>query len=75
MFDYLLEEGFKAYTLDQMPAKLRSFLQCCDRSLEIQYELFKGKPLSTEEEMDSQVIARMNEEKTSKSSPDPLEAS
>lgn len=59
--DYAISEGMKAYSFANLPEPLRGFLKLCDRSIEIEYELFHGQMQGTQEEMDDRVIARMIE--------------
>lgn len=59
LMDYITEEALKAYSLDKMPALLQGFLKDCDRSIEVEYELFQGKMVGTQAEMDAQVMQRM----------------
>lgn len=42
--DWLIEQALAAYTIDKLSAPVQAFLKNCDRSWQIEQELFAGKP-------------------------------
>lgn len=69
--DYVLEEGMKAYTIDKLPSHLQIFLKYCDRSVDVEWELFQGKPTGMkQEDQDEKVYQRMVEDGSIKFSDD-----
>ncbi|WP_088889573.1 hypothetical protein [Leptolyngbya ohadii] len=56
----LYDAAFEAYSLNNLPQKMRDFLERCNRSLEVEYELFGGIASSlTEAEQIDRILAKM----------------
>lgn len=63
--DWLIEQAIAAYSTEKLSPEIQGFLKDCDRSWQIEQEMFSG-PVegTTQEERDAKVLEKLAEEQT-----------
>lgn len=63
--DWLIEQAIAAYSTEKLDPAVRGFLQDCDRSWQINQEMFSGSVEgTTQEERDQKVLEKLTAEQT-----------
>lgn len=60
--DWLVEQALAAYSVEKLSPQIRGFLQDCDRSWQIEQEMFSGPVSGTQEERDQKVLEKLAKE-------------
>lgn len=60
--DWLTEQAIAAYSVNKLHPEIQGFLQDCDRSWQIEQEMFSGPVSGTQEERDQKVLEKLAKE-------------